>query len=80
MQTLNFDVRGMTCSGCTDSVQSALRKLDGVSHVEITLHPGVATVVADPTRVTPAQIESVIAGLGYAATIRPAELDEKARL
>ena len=73
MQTLSFDVRGMTCGGCTGSVQCALSKLNGVSHAEVTLRPGIATVVADPARVTPAQIESAIAKLGYAAKVRPAE-------
>ena len=71
MQTLNFDVRGMTCGGCTGSVQRALSKLDGVSHVEVTLQPGTATVQADPARVTSAQIESSITELGYEASVRP---------
>ena len=72
MQTLSFDVNGMTCGGCTGSVQRALSKLDGVSHAEVTLRPGVATVMVDPTRVTPAQIESAITQLGYPAKARPA--------
>ena len=79
MQTLSFDVNGMTCGGCTGSVQRALSKLDGVSHAEVTLSPGVATVVADPARVTPAQIESAINQLGYLAKARPTEHSEQAR-
>ena len=70
MQTLSFDVSGMTCGGCTGSVQRALSKIDGVSHAEVTLHPGVATVVTDPERVTSAQIELAIGGLGYPAKAR----------
>ena len=72
MQTFSFDVSGMTCGGCTGSVQRALGKIDGVSHVEVTLHPGIAAVVADPERVTSAQIEAAIAGLGYQVKARPA--------
>ncbi len=72
MQTLNFDVTGMICGGCTGSVQRALSKLDGVSHAEVTLQPGVATLVVDPDRVIAAQVELVIAGLGYRAKARPA--------
>ena len=72
MQTLSFDVSGMTCGGCTGSVQRTLSKIDGVSHAEVTLRPGVATVVTDPARVTPAQIESAITQLGYPAKARPA--------
>lgn len=78
MRTLSFDVGGMTCGGCTGSVQRALSKLDGVSHVEVTLRPGIATVVADPTRVTAALIESAIAKLGYAVKARPAAYDNQA--
>ncbi len=72
MQTLSFDVSGMTCGGCTGSVQRTLSKIDGVSQTEVTLRPGVATVVADPDRVSSAQIEAAIAGLGYHAKARPA--------
>ena len=72
MQTLRFDVSGMTCGGCTGSVQRTLSKIDGVSHAEVTLNPGVASVVADPERVTSAQIEAAITGLGYPAKARPA--------
>lgn len=79
MQTLSFDVRGMTCGGCTGSVQRALSKLDGVSHAEVSLCLGIATVLADPSRVTPVQIESAIATLGYPAKVRPAEHDERAQ-
>ena len=76
MQTFNFDVRGMTCGGCTGSVQRALSKLDGISHVEVTL-PGTAIVQADPARISSAQIESSITRLGYAAKVRSAAADEK---
>ncbi len=75
MQTLSFDVSGMTCGGCTGSVQRVLSKIDGVSHAEVSLRPGVATVVADPARVTSAQIEAAITQLGYPAKARGAVLD-----
>jgi copper chaperone CopZ len=71
MQTLSFDVSGMSCGGCTGSVQRALSKLDGITHAEVTLSPGMATVVVDPTKVTPTQIESAISRLGYPARARP---------
>ncbi len=78
MQSFSFDVSGMTCGGCTGSVQRALSKIDGVSHAEVTLQPGVASVVADPKRVTSAQIEAAITGLGYPAKARPAAHGEHA--
>ena len=79
MQTLSFDVSGMTCGGCTGSVQRTLSKIDGVSQAEVTLHPGAASVVvADAERVTSAQIEAAITGLGYQAKARPAAQSEHA--
>ena len=78
MQTLSFDVSGMTCGGCTGSVQRTLSKIDGVSHAAVTLDPGVASVVADPERVTSAQIEAAITGLGYQAKARPAAQSDQA--
>ena len=77
MQTLSFDVKGMTCGGCTGGVQRALSKLDGVSHAVVTLSPGVAMVTVDPARATPAQIESAISQLGYSAKARPATHGEQ---
>ena len=65
MQTLNFDVSGMSCGGCAGSVKRAVTQLDGVRQVEINLTPGSATVQIDPARVTSAQIEAAIAELGY---------------
>ena len=79
MQTLSFDVSGTTCGGCTGSVQRALSKLDGVSHAEVSLRPGVATMVVDPARLTPAQIEAAITRFGYPAKVRPAAHDVRAQ-
>ncbi len=76
MQTITFDVGGMNCGGCIGSVQRALAKLDGVSHVEVTL-PGTAIIHADQTRIAPVQIESVITKLGYAAEFRSVASDAK---
>ena len=72
MQTLKFDVHGMTCGGCTGNVQRVLSKTDGVSHVDVSLRPGTATLQADMARVTPGQIEAAISSLGYQAKLHPA--------
>lgn len=78
MQTLGFDINGMTCGGCTSSVQRALSKLDGVSHAEVTLHPGAATVVVDPARASPTQIQAAITHLGYSTKARPTAQNQQA--
>lgn len=72
MQTLSFDVSGMTCGGCTGSVQRALSKLDGITDAKVSLSPGLATVVIDPAKVTVSEIESAISLMDYPAKARPA--------
>lgn len=71
MQTLNFDINGITSVGTATSVQRALSILDGVNHADVTLHPGTATVVVDRDRVSPEQIQAAISHLGYSAKLRP---------
>ena len=86
MKTFRFEVHGLTSDGCPEAVRRAIGALDGIVHVDVALNPGavavrrgVATVQADPDRVTPAQIVAAINGLGHFATLCPdahAEQDE----
>jgi copper chaperone len=69
-QSLSFDISGMTCGGCSASVQRALSKIEGISRVQISLDPPGAKVVADTNYVTREQIESAVAVLGYSAKLR----------
>lgn len=69
METYQFSVQGMTCGGCVGSVQRAIGKLDGVERVDVVLQPGSAKVVADPVKVTAAQIHCMLARLGFVATL-----------
>ena len=78
MQTLSFDVHGMTCGGCTGSVQRVLGNIDGVSRVDVSLSPGSATLEADTSRVTPGQIEAAISSLGYQAKLHSADIGPRA--
>ena len=71
METHTFDVSGMTCEGCGSSVQRAISKLDGVTHADVTLHPGLAIVTLDPYGVTVARIATAVARVGYSAKVRP---------
>lgn len=57
MQTMTFDIHGMTCGGCVDGVQRSLQKIDGVSDIQVSLRPGQATLQVDLSRVSAVQIE-----------------------
>ena len=77
MQTLSFDVSGMTCGGCTASVERTLKKMKGVSRVSVTLVPAVATVVLDENLLSPAQVELTITELGFPAKARSMAHDDR---
>jgi copper chaperone len=63
MATLELQISGMSCGHCVGAVKSALQELDGVDvrNVEI----GSAKVEYDPSRSSPAVIESAIEDAGY---------------
>ena len=64
--TLTLRVTGMTCGGCENAVKRALARLDGVSDVSASHAQQQVGVTYDAGRVTPDQIKSKIAALGYA--------------
>jgi len=65
IQTVTFDVKGMTCSGCASHVENDVNKLSGINKVEASYEEGTAKVEFDQTKVSLAQIEEVINGTGY---------------
>ena len=73
MQSMTFDIYGMSCGGCVGSVKRALQKVDGVSDVDVSLNPGQAIVNADVSLASAAPILAAITKLGYHANLRSAE-------
>ena len=63
--TKDFNIKGMTCGGCVRSVTMLLQKQPGVTHANVTLEPGKAELTYDDNLVTPQQLASVLAGMGY---------------
>ena len=58
-------VTGMTCAVCSNTVQKALSKLDGVSGVTINLTNGKTKVIYDENKVVPGDIKSAVISAGY---------------
>lgn len=67
MSTTTFGITGMTCGHCLASVTDALRRLDGVDGVEISLVPQQIShaTVTTARDVPPAQFEAAVRGEGY---------------
>jgi cation transport ATPase len=78
-----FEVTGMSCAACSASVERSVRKLNGVSDVNVSLLTNSMQVEYDPDATGPDAIISAVTGAGYgascpAAAPRPQEGHEKA--
>ena len=65
METITFDVSGMTCMGCVASVKRVLTPLPGVSQVDVVLETGKVSVRYVAGQVQPAQFKQAIQDAGY---------------
>ena len=65
MNEIVLSVTGMTCGGCVNSVQKVLAALPGVQSVEVTLTPGQARVMIDPSRVERAALVQAVIDAGF---------------
>lgn len=67
-RTVVLEVDGMHCEGCVGAIGDGLRELEGVRKVEVSLDDGRATAQVG-LGVNPDELEAVIEGLGYQATV-----------
>lgn len=65
VQTVTFEVKGMTCNGCAAHVENDVNKLPGIITVEASYPEASAKVSFDQSKVKLAQIEAAINGTGY---------------
>lgn len=63
-----FRVEGMDCASCAAKIDTAVRRLPGVSDVAVSVTAGTMTVQHDGT-FKPPVLEKQVAGLGYKATL-----------
>jgi copper chaperone len=61
----HFPIQGMTCGNCVRHVEQALKKLSGISHLEVNLEKQDALVEYDSTLVTYETMASVLKDAGY---------------
>ncbi len=65
MQTELLKVTGMTCGGCISNVTKALKGVNGVSDVNVSLAAGEATVKYDERLTSPEQLKLAVKDAGY---------------
>ena len=66
-KTATIRVEGMKCNKCSASVIKALKAVDGVQKVEVSLAKGIAVVEYDDQKVTEARLREVINSTGFKA-------------
>lgn len=65
MRTEQLSVTDMTCNGCVQSVTRALRTVDGVENVTVSLATATATVQFDEQRISIAELSQAVQRAGY---------------
>lgn len=65
IKTIELNVTGMTCTGCENTIESALTKLDGVESAEALYTKAITTVSFDSTKVDRDLLTQTINNLGY---------------
>ena len=65
MQTVTFNIDGMTCGGCVKSVTRLLEGVEGVEKAEVSLENKNAVVEFDPAQTNPAALIEAVEDGGY---------------
>ena len=65
IQTVNFDVKGMTCASCEEHVKHAVNELEGIVNVAASYEKANAEVEFDNTKTSKEDIEKAINSTGY---------------
>lgn len=65
IQTLTFNIKGMTCNGCASHVENDVNKLPGIVRINASYKEANAKIEFDQSKVSLAQIEEAINSTGY---------------
>jgi Zn2+/Cd2+-exporting ATPase len=68
LKTQRMQVGGMDCTSCAMKIENSLEKLVGVAEVSVVVSTEWLTVTYDPDRVSEADIQKRVTGLGYTIT------------
>jgi copper ion binding protein len=68
IQTVTFEIKGMTCNGCAAHVEHEVNKLDGIVKVTASYKQANAIVKFDKSETNTGEIEQAINSTGYTVT------------
>jgi copper chaperone CopZ len=65
VQTITYDIVGMTCTGCEATVRNAAQDVEGVLDVKASYDTQTATISFDKSKVQPEHIKQAINSTGF---------------
>ncbi len=68
IQQINFDIKGMTCTGCEEHVKHAALELPGVLKATSNYKNGTASIVYDNSKTTQEEVIKAVDATGYTVT------------
>ncbi|KAI7907708.1 uncharacterized protein BX663DRAFT_491795 [Cokeromyces recurvatus] len=66
---LQLQIYGMTCSSCVNTIESEIKRLEGVQSVSIQLMTESGIIIHHPSQIGPRQIVEAIESLGFNALV-----------
>ncbi len=69
METVKFNINGMTCTNCSNRIEKKLCNTSGVQNAEVSYNLGKAVVIYDKNKISIAELITAIETLGYKATV-----------
>lgn len=67
-KTISLSISGMTCEACANTVQKALKRVDGVKDASVNLKKSTATVTLAKATTTSETLIGAVVRAGYTAT------------
>ncbi len=64
-EKLSLKIGGMSCASCAQTIEKALKKIEGVQEAHVNLATEKAAISYDPTQITPEKIAEAIEETGY---------------
>lgn len=74
IQTVTLAVPGMNCAACPFTVKAALKKVDGVSQVDVSYPDKEAVINFDDSRTSVETLIEATKNAGYPSIMKPAEM------
>lgn len=65
METIIFNVEGMSCGHCVSSIEGALNKTEGVCHSKVALNEKTVEVMYETSKIKSDTLKEVIEDTGY---------------